>query len=72
MTLLSKALASPFTQASFRTMSKHAARGAIDSHAALRLLRRNVRDVAPRVAFAIQHDTARQMLEHWRKLERNT
>jgi hypothetical protein len=69
MTLFVKALQSPYTAKTFQTLTKHSASASgFDSHAALRLLRRNVRDVAPAAPFAVQHDIARQLLNHWRNL----
>jgi len=69
MTLLARALQSPYTAMTFATLSKHSTSPhGFDSRAALRLLRRNVRDVAPHVGFAVQHDIARQLLNHWRNL----
>lgn len=67
MTLLQRALSSPYTQASFQTLTRHAAspRG-LDTCAALRLLRRNVRDVSPHASRALQWSIARQLLTVWR------
>lgn len=60
------ALAHRYTQASFRTLDKHAAIGPIDTVAALRLLRRNVRDVAPAASYDTQQQIARDLLDIWR------
>lgn len=68
--ILSAALSHRHTQASFRTLDKHATRGPIDRTRALRLLRRNVRDVAPGVSDATQQRVAIALLTHWR-LARN-
>lgn len=64
MTLLQTTLSNSYTRASIATIKRHAtsARG-LDETAALRLLRRNVRDAAPRANRAIQWSTARQVLE---------
>ena len=68
---LSAALAHRHTRASFRTLDKHAARPqGIDRTSALRLLRRNVRDVAPGASDATQQRVAIALLTHWR-LARN-
>lgn len=60
------ALANPFTARSFATLDKHSATGPIDPNRALRLLRRNVRDVAPCSSYATQQRIARELLQHWR------
>jgi hypothetical protein len=59
----------PFLLATFRTLSKHHANGAFDNYAALRLLRNNVRDIAPRDAQLTQrdrNDIAERLLRYWR------
>ena len=68
MTLTERALASPYTRASFQTLTKHSKslRG-LDTTAALRLLRRNVRDVAPGANHAVQHSVARELLQVWKE-----
>lgn len=64
--LFNRALASRFTRASFRTLTRHATSGPIDTERALRLLRNNVRDVQPGATFATQTEIANQLLQHWR------
>lgn len=64
MTLLNATLSNRYTRASIETIKRHieSPRG-LDTCAALRLLRRNVRDVSPRATRAIQWSIARQVLE---------
>jgi len=64
MTLLAQTLSNRFTQASVATIKRHieSPRG-LDTCAALRLLRRNVRDVSPRATRALQWSVARQVLD---------
>lgn len=69
--LTSAALSNPHTQSSFNTLDKHAARGTIDTSAAMRLLRNNVRDVAPGAGYETTHRIATDLLTHWRD-SRNT
>lgn len=66
LSLFNRALANRHTRASFRTLSKHAATGAIDTERALKLLRNNVRDVARGATLATQQAIATQLLQHWR------
>ncbi len=56
-----------YTQASYRTLTRHASGGRFDETAALRLLRRNVRDVSPNAAHELQQQTATVLLTAWRK-----
>lgn len=67
-TLTQAALRNRFTRLTFATLDKHAtsAQG-IDGNAALRLLRRNVRDVAPLADSETQQAVARALLTHWRE-----
>ena len=64
MTLLTATLQNPYTQASVQTIKRHieSPRG-LDTCAALRLLRRNVRDASPRATRAVQWSIARQVLD---------
>jgi len=64
MTLLARTLANSYTRASISTIKRHieSPRG-LDTCAALRLLRRNVRDASPRATRALQWSVARQVLE---------
>jgi len=64
MTILTQTLSNRFTQASIGTIKRHiqSPRG-LDNTAALRLLRRNVRDVSPRATRALQWSIARQVLD---------
>jgi len=64
MTLLHQTLSNRFTQASVATIKRHmqSPRG-LDTCAALRLLRRNVRDAAPRATRALRWSVAREILE---------
>lgn len=64
MTLLHRTLEHHHTRASIATIKRHIAspRG-LDAIAALRLLRRNVRDAKPGTAAALQASIARQVLE---------
>lgn len=64
MTLLTATLSNRYTLASVATIKRHiaSARG-LDETAALRLLRRNVRDAKPNVARALQHAIAREVLD---------
>ena len=64
-TLTRAVLVNPYTRASFRTLDKHATRGTINTCAALRLLRRNVRDVAPQSSSGVQQAIARALLTYW-------
>ena len=64
--LTTQTLANRYTSRSFATLDKHATRGPIDTIAALRLLRRNVRDVAPQASHETQQHIAQQLLTHWR------
>ena len=64
-TLTRAALVNPYTRASFRTLDKHAKGGPFDTIAALRLLRRNVRDVAPQAPNNVQQAIARALLTYW-------
>ena len=68
--LFNRALANRYTRATFRNLSRHAAtpRG-IDTTAALRLLRRNVRDTAPGATAATQQQIAQQLLDTWRAMQ---
>lgn len=63
MTILTQTLQHPRTLQSVQTIKRHIAspRG-LDVTAALRLLRRNVRDASPRATRAIQWDIAQQVL----------
>lgn len=61
------ALANRHTTSSFNTLDKHKARGAFDPVAAMRLLRNNVRDVAPGVAYDTAQRIAAQLLTHWKE-----
>ena len=56
-----------YTQASYRTLSHHASSGRFNETAALRLLRRNVRDVHPDATHELQQRTATVLLTAWRK-----
>lgn len=51
---------------SYATLDKHAACGSFDTFAALRLLRRNARDIAPRAPYLEHCRIARQLLAQWR------
>ena len=64
MTVLAQTLSNRFTAASIETIKRHieSPRG-LDTCAALRLLRRNVRDASPRATRALQWSVARQVLE---------
>lgn len=55
-----------YLAASFRTLDKHAQSGAFDPNAALRLLRRNARDIAPRATYLETQRIARSLLSQWR------
>lgn len=58
-----------YLAATFRTLSRHKASGAFDNYAALRLLRNNVRDIAPhdvQLNESDRHDIARRLLAYWR------
>lgn len=64
--LAARTSAHRFTRASFRTLRKHAASGAFDTDAAMRLLRRNVRDVAPGATVDTQQRVASVLLAQFR------
>lgn len=51
---------------SFATLDKHAQAGQFDPDAALRLLRRNARDIAPRASYLESMRIARSLLSQWR------
>lgn len=51
---------------SYATLDKHAASGSFSTSAALRLLRRNARDIAPGAPYMEQRRIARQLLTQWR------
>lgn len=59
----------PYLLATFRTLRKHADSGAFDANAALRLLKNNVRDIAPRNVRLSERDKceiAERLLRFWR------
>lgn len=64
MTILTATLSNRYTQASIATIKRHieSPRG-LDTIAALRLLRRNVRDTDKRATHALQSSIARQVLD---------
>lgn len=64
MTLLTATLSNRYTLASVATIKRHIAstRG-LDETAALRLLRRNVRDSSPHASRALQWSVAREVLD---------
>lgn len=64
MTILHQTLSNPYTRASVQTIKRHmqSPRG-LDTSAALRLLRRNVRDASPRATRALQVSVAREVLD---------
>ncbi len=62
-----RTLADPYTLASFKTLTRHAASPqGLHEPSALRLLRRNVRDVQPSAPHILQQHVAQQLLQHWR------
>lgn len=65
-TLFNRTLANRHTRASFRTLSKHAATGALCEDRALKLLRNNVRDVHPSATASVRQSIALQLLQVWR------
>lgn len=58
--------AATYLARSYRTLDKHAASGSFSTSAALRLLRRNARDIAPDAPYVEQARIARQLLTQWR------
>lgn len=57
--------AATYLALSYATLDKHAASGAFSTIAALRLLRRNARDIAPYAPYVEQARIARQLLRDW-------
>lgn len=67
MTLTQRTLQSPYTAKTLVTLTKHAqSPQGIDTVAALRLLRRNVRGVAPRATHHQQTRVATEILRMFR------
>ena len=62
--ILHQTIANPYARASIQTIKRHmqSPRGLCET-SALRLLRRNVRDVSPRATRALQWSVARQVLD---------
>lgn len=58
--------AATYLARSYATLDKHAASGSFNTIAALRLLRRNARDIAPVAPYVEQARIARQLLTQWR------
>lgn len=62
---LTRALQSPYTLASFRTLDKHRAAGRFDRSAALRLLQNNARDATRHTPNEVRDRLALALLAVW-------
>lgn len=62
---LTRALQSPYTLASFRTLDKHRAAGRFDRSAALRLLQNNARDATRHTPTEVRDRLALALLAVW-------
>ncbi len=68
--IITAALASRHTRASFRTLDRHHASGTFDRHAAIRLLLNNVRDAMRATGATLdlreRDKAAKELLHVWR------